>query len=92
VFYFVAAGGILGLLLNQWTGSDLTAVAFDRQDLVFPAAGLAGGFIYWLIVGRLSGRFNLAAASLPPVREDQPDGKGAEHPGEQPVDQPRDAP
>jgi hypothetical protein len=80
VFYFLAVGGLLGIVLNEANSSDALSLALlDRENLVFPAAGFAAGFVYWLVAGRLSGRFG---GALPAVRENQPDGKGAEHPGE----------
>jgi hypothetical protein len=89
VFYFLAVGGGLGIVANHMSITDPSAfAAFDRAELVFPAAGFAGGFVYWLVAGRLSGRFGLRPA-LPTVREDQPDGERAEHAGEDPVDDAR---
>ncbi len=89
VFYFLAVGGGLGIVANHMNITDPSAfAAFDRAELVFPAAGFAGGFVYWLIAGRLSGLFNLRPA-LAPVREDEPNGKRAEHAGEHPVDDSR---
>jgi hypothetical protein len=88
VFYFLAVGGALGVLLNRVSSGGEFTIAFpDRADLVFPAAGLAAGFVYWLVVGRLSGRFDLAG-DLAPVRQNEPDRERAEHAGEQPVDHP----
>jgi hypothetical protein len=88
VFYFLAIGGGLGIVANHMNITDPSAfAAFDRAELVFPAAGFAGGFVYWLIAGRLSGLFNLRRP-LPPVRKDEPDRERAEDAGENPVDRP----
>jgi hypothetical protein len=51
VFYFVIFGGALGFGFHLLA---LTAL-FDQRVLAFPAAGFVGGFVYWLIAGRLSG-------------------------------------
>jgi len=86
VFYFLAVGGGLGAIANQMSVGDPSAfAAFDRTELVFPAAGFAGGFIYWLVAGRLSGRFGFRP-TLPPVRQDEPGDNGAGPSGENPVD------
>ena len=88
VFYFLVVGGGLGAIANQMSVGDPSAfAAFDRTELVFPAAGFAGGFVYWLVAGRLSGRFGLRPAP-PPVRQDQPDDNGTEQTGENPIDHP----
>lgn len=81
VFYFLAVGGGLGVVLNEVSiRGHFADATLDRADLVFPAAGFAAGFVYWLVVGRMSGRFN-GARDLAPVGKNQPDGKGPEHAG-----------
>jgi hypothetical protein len=89
VFYFLAVGGGLGIVANHMSVADPSAFAtFDRAELVFPAAGFAGGFIYWLVAGRLSGHFGRRPVLPPPTRMDQPAGNGAEHASENPNDLP----
>ncbi len=55
VFYFFAVGGVLGLILDQVIDFHDSAELLDRAHVLFPAAGLAGAFVYWLIAGRLAG-------------------------------------
>ena len=63
------------------------------DQLLLPAAGFVGGFVYWLIAGRLAGiarhapnRHHHRLRRLLRLGEDQPRGEGAEHAGKQPVD------
>ena len=92
VFYFLVVGGGLGAVANHMSVSDPSAfAAFDRTELVFPAAGFVGGFVYWLVAGRLSGRFGITPAPeppLPPAYVDQPTDKDAERRDENSVDLP----
>ena len=97
VFFYLAVGGALGLLASAAHG-----VVWDTPDdrLLLLAAGFVGGFVYWLIAGRLPAsagrasrrrrrRSRLRRRRLLRLSEDQPRGEGAEHAGKQPVDDAR---
>ena len=74
VFVYLAVGGVLALILQQFLGFHGSAELMERRNILFPAAGFAGAFAYWLIAGRWAGSAR--------VREDQPHRKRAEHGGE----------
>jgi hypothetical protein len=90
VFYFLGVGGCLGIALNAANSAGTFGLVLDRENAVFPAAGFVAGFVYWLIVGRLPGRFGLTPTPLPlpPVRADQPEIASEAHVGDKPVDRP----
>ena len=52
LFFYLAVGGALGLLVDTLHGIQWATVD-DR--LLLPAAGFVGGLAYWLIAGRLAG-------------------------------------
>jgi hypothetical protein len=56
VFVYLALGGLLGLILQQFLGFHGSADLLERRYVLFPAAGFVGGFAYWLIAGRFAGR------------------------------------
>ena len=60
VFFYLAVGGALGLLAWQFPGAVWEG---EGNQLLLPAAGFVGGFVYWLIAGRLAG---IARASVAP--------------------------
>jgi hypothetical protein len=55
VFYWLAAGGVIGVLASEITkaygGFDFTVHLLP----IYLAGGFVGGFVYWLIAGRDSG-------------------------------------
>jgi hypothetical protein len=67
VFAYLIVGGVLALLLQQFLGFHGSAELMERRNLLFPAAGFAGAFAYWLIAGRLAG---LRLPQPPPVPPD----------------------
>jgi hypothetical protein len=56
IFIYLALGGLLGLVLQQFLGFHGSADLLERRYVLFPAAGFVGGFAYWLIAGRFAGR------------------------------------
>jgi hypothetical protein len=60
IFYFLAVGGALGLILNQLLDFHASAALLDRAHVLFPAAGFVGGIVYWLVAGRLAGAMEAA--------------------------------
>ena len=60
VFVYLALGGLLGLVLQQFLGFHGSADLLERRYVLFPAAGFVGAFVYWLIAGRSAG-FNARA-------------------------------
>ena len=54
IYYLLAGGASLAAipLLITPSSADLPAVATSEYMAIFLAAGFAGGFIYWLLVGR----------------------------------------
>ena len=60
IFYFLAVGGALGLVLNQLLDFHASAALLDRAHVLFPAAGFVGGIVYWLVAGRLAGAMEAA--------------------------------
>ena len=51
VFYFLAVGGAIGLAAHEVAGFIGVAEFLERRQLLYPAAGFVGGFVYWLIAG-----------------------------------------
>lgn len=62
IFYWLAAGGVIGVLASEITkaygGFDFTVHLLP----IYLAGGFVGGFVYWLIAGRDSG-----ASPAPPA-------------------------
>ncbi len=67
VFLYLAVGGAIGLVPSAVNG-----VAWINSDdqVVLLAAGFVGGFVYWLVAGRLSGLQR--ASEQPPPQTPQP--------------------
>jgi hypothetical protein len=65
LFAYLIVGGALALLLQQFLGFHGSAELMERRNLLFPAAGFAGAFAYWLIAGRLAG-VRLQSRPAPP--------------------------
>ncbi len=55
VFFYLAVGGAIGLAAHELAGFTGAPEDFAHRRLLFPAAGFVGGFVYWLIAGRLAG-------------------------------------
>jgi hypothetical protein len=55
VFYYLVIGGLIGFAAHQLAGFTGTMADFEQRQLLFPAAGFVGAFVYWLIAGRLAG-------------------------------------
>jgi hypothetical protein len=55
VLFYVAVGGAIGYCAHEFGGFTGTPEEFAERRLLFPAAGFVGGFVYWLIAGRLAG-------------------------------------
>jgi hypothetical protein len=66
IFYFLAVGGALGLVLNQLLDFRASAALLDRAHVLFPAAGFVGGIVYWLVAGRLAGAAEAAHTGTHP--------------------------
>ncbi len=66
VYLYLAVGGALGLLASQFPLMGWAADGQGRQ-LLLAAAGFVGGFVYWLIAGRLSGFARASAPPAPPL-------------------------
>ena len=49
VFFYLAVGGAIGLVAQSVMGDPA------NPQVLFPAAGFVGAFVYWLIAGRLAG-------------------------------------
>jgi hypothetical protein len=73
-FFWVLLGGGLGYLGRTVSRLASASDLADTRLTLYLGAGFVGGFLYWLIAGRLSGRSSLAR-----LRQDQLDRKGAEH-------------
>ena len=56
VLFYLAVGGALGLAFAGLSDFHGSAELIARRPVLYPAAGLAGAFVYWLIAGRLAGR------------------------------------
>ncbi len=54
VFYYLVAGGLIGLSGSVLPIREILPEA-DVDMTMLAAAGLAGGFVYWLIAGRSAG-------------------------------------
>ena len=66
IFYFLAVGGALGLVLDQLLDFHASAALLDRAHVLFPAAGFIGGIVYWLVAGRLAGAMEAALTGTHP--------------------------
>jgi hypothetical protein len=60
---YAAAGAIIGAVIVVWAESGYQpnptqATLASRDMMLFIAAGLAGGLVYWLIAGRKAGKAN----------------------------------
>ena len=55
VLYYFLVGGIVGLMADQATNLYGNPSFYDQRTVVLVAAGFVGGFVYWLIAGRLAG-------------------------------------
>ena len=66
IFYFLAVGGTLGLVLDQLLDFHASAALLDRAHVLFPAAGFIGGIVYWLVAGRLAGAMEAAHTGTHP--------------------------
>lgn len=55
VLYYLVVAGLLGYALHRLIPYSGTLELFERRALALPAAGFVGGFVYWLIAGRLAG-------------------------------------
>jgi len=51
VFYFLAAGGLIGFAAHEFTAYMGSVEFYESRRLVYSAAGFVGGFVYWLIAG-----------------------------------------
>ena len=60
IFFYLAVAGGIGLIAHVLSNDPQS---FADRRLLFPAAGLVGGFAYWLIAGRLAGGASRDAAS-----------------------------
>jgi len=65
VLYYFLVGGIVGLMADQATNLYGNPDFYDQRTVVMVAAGFVGGFVYWLIAGRLAG-------TQPSVNPDRP--------------------
>ncbi len=55
VLYYLLAGGLIGAFAIHLTEQSGALDFAARPDVTLLAAGFVGGFIYWLIAGRLAG-------------------------------------
>jgi hypothetical protein len=69
ILYWLAVGGGIGLLAEQFADRYHGLDFADRRTIVFLAAGFVGGFAYWLIAGRLAGIEVEPAPSEVPARQ-----------------------
>jgi hypothetical protein len=51
----VGAGGLMGLAAVVLSPGAAGPAALDRGSLLMVAAGFVGGFVYWLVAGRMAG-------------------------------------
>lgn len=63
LIFYLAVGGALGLLTSQLHG---IVWETGNNQLLLPAAGFVGGFVYWLIAGRFAGIGRASALPPPP--------------------------
>lgn len=71
VFAYLIVGAALAVLLQQFLGFHGSAELMERRNLLFPAAGFAGAFAYWLIAGRRAGRWNERRDTAPAASSDE---------------------
>ncbi len=70
IFYYALAGAAIGLF--AYYGSNISVALENTTDLppvsfglqLVAAAGIIGGFVYWLCAGRNAGRWKAPLASL----------------------------
>lgn len=62
IFYWLAVGGVIGLAGESVADGFAWLDDIPRRLSLLLAAGFVGGFVYWLIAGRLSGSTAAAAA------------------------------
>lgn len=55
LFYFLV-GGMIGLIADQVSKLAIDPVPYGGRTVIMLAAGFVGGFVYWLIAGRLAGQ------------------------------------
>ncbi|WP_350335630.1 hypothetical protein [Coralliovum pocilloporae] len=55
LFVYLAIGGVLGFAGTYAPIPDGGSVSLASEDRILVAAGLIGGFIYWLLAGRNAG-------------------------------------
>jgi hypothetical protein len=53
--YYLLAGGLIGAIAIHLTSESGAFDFADRPHVTLLAAGFVGGFVYWLIAGRLAG-------------------------------------
>jgi hypothetical protein len=53
--YYLLAGGLLGAIAIHLTMQSGAFDFADRPNVALLAAGFVGGFVYWMIAGRLAG-------------------------------------
>jgi hypothetical protein len=70
VIFYLAIGGALGLLTSQLHG---IVWETGNSQLLLPAAGFVGGFVYWLIAGRLAGLARMPEPASPPQPPTSPE-------------------
>lgn len=66
VIFWMIFGGLAGLFIYLGPYAAQRVPGDNDYRLVFAAAGFVGGFVYWLIAGRLSGERS-ATGSAPPA-------------------------
>ena len=62
VFYWLAVGAVIGLAGETVADGFAWLDEIPRRLSLMLAAGFVGGFVYWLIAGRLSGQPSTAPA------------------------------
>ncbi len=55
VFFFLAVGGAMGLAVHEIAFYVGRAEVYETRQILFPAGGFVGGFVYWLIAGMRAG-------------------------------------
>jgi hypothetical protein len=62
IFYWLVVGGLIGLAGESVSHGFAWLDDIPRRFSLMLAAGFVGGFVYWLIAGRLSGQPSAAPA------------------------------
>ena len=67
ILYYFLVGGIIGLIADQVSELAVDPIFYGGRPVIMLAAGFVGGFVYWLIAGRLAGQLSSGRSVPGPV-------------------------